>query len=123
MKNRLSNALTKIIKLEKKGEMKQITGRLYDGNIGFCLSGALGCFFGVEKPELSKCGFVSGKAKEITYGDILYVGDCPLKGKSMKNSLFCNFRTNDIQSLIIHLNDDHLISFTEAQKIIEGLEL
>lgn len=123
MKHRLSNALTKIIKLEGKGDMRQITGRLHDGDIGYCLSGAFGMFFGVEKEHLTRCGFMQGEDKDKAFGDITFRGRCPLYGEELRSENPCYSMFNDVQSLIVHLNDDHRITFTKAQKIIEELEL
>lgn len=131
MKFRLSNALSKIIKQEKKGELHQITGSLHDGATGFCLSGAFAQFFGVEKSSLKGRGQVRddwdggtfGKNYQLTYGDIKFSGKCPLYGAELPYDYKCDDMLESIELLMIHLNDRHHLSFTQAQQVIEELEL
>lgn len=118
---RLSNALSKIIKLEKKKEMRQIIGNLHDGDKGFCLSGALGYFFGLDKEYLHDGQQISGHEKLYkTFGDAKFSGKCPLSNCDIGD---CGFASNSVQAFLIHLNDDHYLSFTEAQKLLEEMKL
>ena len=125
IKNRLTNALSKIIKQEEKGEIRQVTGKLYDGGNGFCLSGALGQFFGVDKEFLKDRGQIGygDNNYDMTYGDTKFNGKCPLYGNPLRYEESCTYYPETVELLMIHLNDKHHLSFTEAQKVIEGLEL
>lgn len=125
IKNRLTNALSKIIKQEEKGEIRQITGSIHDGANGFCLSGALGQFFGVDKTFLKGRGQIGGEDKyyDMTYGGTKFFDKCPLYSGRLSSYESCTYYPESIELLMIHLNDKHRLSFTEAQKVIEGLEL
>ena len=126
-KNRLNNALTKI-KLEEKGEIHQIVGLLHDGDKGYCLSGVLGHTFGVNKDYLKGRSLLQSDERETTYGDADYSGYCPLRGTTIINRYGsgdhkCGMYIENIQALMVHFNDDHKLSFTQANKIIKEMEL
>ena len=96
---RLSNALEKIIKWEKNNKIKQVTGTLYDGNKGYCLSGALGCFFGLDKEYLHENEYIHGHEKLYkTFGDAKFNGKCPLDNHGDVDG--CGFKGTSIQSFL-----------------------
>ena len=93
MNEQAANAL---YEAERKG-VKQIRGELYDGEGGFCTSGWLQ-HVGVDVSALY----------------LVPVAGCPLCG-AMKQTMH-DFPIEHEHSLIVHLNNDHGLTFSEIAR-------
>lgn len=116
---KLSEILFELQNLANRKYIEQIRGEMHDGDNGFCLSGGIAWLKGIKKVDLYNAAAVAGIDYKYVFGDhdrIHYCLACPEGERDYNTGI-------DVQNFLIHLNDDHNITFGMAGTILDKMGL